>query len=95
MMPYYYGYGDSGYGMGWEFGIFGMIFHVLFIIAVIWLVVWLLRGLGMGRHGRRHWLWESHAALSILNERFAKGEIDKAEYEERKRVLLGDTEKKG
>jgi hypothetical protein len=29
----------------------------------------------------------THSALQILNERFAKGEIDQAEYEERRRAL--------
>jgi len=28
-------------------------------------------------------------ALDILNERYARGEIDKAEYDERRRVLEG------
>jgi putative membrane protein len=39
---------------------------------------------------RRHRCGHSHggdSAAQILKERFARGEIDKAEYEERRRVL--------
>ena len=43
-------------------------------------IISLPRVLGGSGHG--------HAALDILNERFARGEIDKAEFEE-KRKLLG------
>lgn len=49
--------------------------------------------------GRRHWgspwhmmdrAWGPpiHSALQILNERFARGEIEKGEYEDRKAAIL-------
>ena len=43
-----------------------------------WMMVFMMRG---GRGGR------SNYAPDILKERFARGEITKAEYEERRRVL--------
>ena len=36
---------------------------------------------------RRHRGGHGNTAAQILKERFARGEIDKAEYEERRRVL--------
>jgi putative membrane protein len=68
--------------------IVGLIIVLLAIIGVmvifVWLVRWATRGYPFYDQGARR----GHAALDILEERFAKGEIDKAEYEE-KRKLIG------
>ena len=50
----------------------------------VWLVRWATRGYPFYDQGVRR----GHAAFDILDERLAKGEIDKAEYEE-KRKLIG------
>jgi putative membrane protein len=50
----------------------------------VWLVRWATHGYPFYEQGVRR----GHAALDILEERFAKGEIDKGEYEE-KRKLIG------
>lgn len=81
-----YGWGP---GMMWSWGWYGMIFGPLFMIfffalaiAVVVLIVRWLAG-----------PWPSHqpppsrTPLDILKERFARGEIDKEEFEERRRIL--------
>jgi len=70
--------------MGGFAGLISFIMHVLIIALIVWLVLFLLRG---GRRGRMG-MWQAHSALGILNERFAKGEISKEEYEERKKALM-------
>jgi putative membrane protein len=54
---------------------------LLALIGVIAVVVWIVQWAGDSRRSR--------TALDILNERFARGEIDRAEYEE-KRKLIGN-----
>ena len=57
----------------------------------VWLVRWATQGYpfyGQGFHHLHGGGGRGHAALDILNERFARGEIEKAEFEE-KRKLLG------
>jgi putative membrane protein len=79
-------------GMMWDGGVFHMFFGfltmILFLAIVVGVVVLLVRWLG----GSEHPLFRpsgqpSRAALDILKERLAKGEIDVAEFEERKRAL--------
>jgi len=72
-----YGYG----GMG--FGGFGMLlFWGLLIAAVIVLVRW-----GAGAAGRRAPPAEGQTALDILAQRYARGEIDREEFEQKRRDL--------
>jgi len=54
----------------------------LFIVSVVAIIRWIE---GTGRTLQNS---TTKSAVEILNERFAKGEIEKEEYEERKNVLL-------
>jgi putative membrane protein len=81
-----------GPGMMWDGGAFHMFFGflmmILFLAIVVGVVVLLVRWLGGSGHPLlRPTGQTSHAALDILKERLAKGEIDVAEFEERKRAL--------
>ena len=75
-------WGDMGYGWGWGMG-FGMISMVLFWVLIILGIVVLVRRVG----GSPSAAPPSKTALDIVNERYARGEIDKQEFEEKKRDL--------
>lgn len=83
------GYGPGMmWGWAWSAMIFGPLFMIMFLAAGIAVIVLLVRWLG----GPSHWAPPHHAppgrtALDILKERYARGEIDKEEFEERRRVL--------
>lgn len=72
------GWGGAGFG-----GIFMLFFWALIIVGVIFLVRWLVHsgsGTADGRPGKS-------APIDILKERYARGEINREEFEERKRTL--------
>ena len=82
------------YGYGWPFWwMFPMMMlFVLVVCGAMFFMSW-----RSGSHGPHHWrppmmggMWgePTHSALQILNERFARGEIQKDEYLEKKTVLL-------
>lgn len=75
-MMYYYG---NGYG----FGILSFLLNLLWWVLIIALIIWAIRAL---RHGRV-WYTDTKMPLDILKERYAKGEIDKAEFQEKKKDL--------
>ncbi len=72
---------------GWGGMIFGPIMMIVCIAVAVVVVVLLVRWLGGPGHGGAHHSYPSETPLDILKERFAKGEIDKEEFEERRRVL--------
>lgn len=82
------GYGPGamgGYGWGgwWGFGMVGMLlWWVLIILGIVLLAKWLYRGTSRGGDAGT-----ANRAMEILRERYARGEIDKQEFEERKRDL--------
>lgn len=78
-----------GYGYGYgPFNFIGGIIELIIWIVIIGFAVSLLRGFWSGRgsrHYRRHW---GSNALDILEERYVKGEINKEEFEQKKKDLL-------
>lgn len=76
----------GGWGMGWFGGIFMIVFWVLIIVGLVFLIRWLIRSSsGSAEKGASE---STSRALEILKERYAKGEIDREEFEQRKRTIL-------
>ena len=80
-----YGWWDYGASPPWYGMIFGPIMMIAFVALTVLIIAWLLRVFGLG--------WQSSTRektpLDILRDRFARGEINHAEYEERKQLLSG------
>ena len=79
--PYDWGWGGHPMMWGaWGFGMMIMmiLFWVLIIVAVVLGIRWLI---GQGKDSR------SDSALEILRQRYARGDINKDEFESRKRDL--------
>jgi putative membrane protein len=71
-----------GHGLGWLWPIFMIIFFIVMIIGIIMLIRWAVVS-GSGRQGTT----SGDSALESLRLRYAKGEIDKDEFEEKKKIL--------
>jgi len=74
--------GFGGWGMG--FGvIFMLVFWLLVILGIVALVRWLLAPRSPGPSGR------DKTPAEIVQERYARGEINREEYEQKMRDLTG------
>lgn len=72
------GFGGGGMGFGW----IGMIlFWVLIIVGIAALVKWFAAGSPRDDRPREK------TALDVLKERYARGEINREEFEQKKRDL--------
>ncbi len=85
------GYGGWGMMGPWMMGGFGwmwlmQIFMILFWGLVIWGIVALVRGLSAPRSSDST-PPTANSALEVLKQRYARGEIDKEEYEEKKKDI--------
>lgn len=74
---------------GWFHMFFGFLMMLLFLGILVGLVVLVVRWLGSSEHSPfRHAAGTgARSPLDILKERLARGEIDVAEFEERRRAL--------
>ena len=70
------------YGSMFGWGLGGGLIVMLFLVAIIFFIVWIVREIS-GKNSCHH-----SNALEILKERYVKGEIDKKEFEEKKKDLI-------
>lgn len=77
------------WGGGWSGMFFGPLFMILLLAVLVAVTVLLVRWLGGPWRGTAppHEPHPGRTPLDILKERFARGEIDKEEFEERRRIL--------
>ncbi|MEW6115443.1 MAG: SHOCT domain-containing protein [Nitrospirota bacterium] len=73
-------WGWDYYGWWWGRGLLMVVFWILVIVGIVYLVK-TIAGTGRGR-GR-----EDETPLDILKKRYAKGEISKEEFEEKKKDI--------
>lgn len=79
---YMHNVGYMGFGLGW---LLFLIFWVIVIAAIVWAVKWMFGG---GAGYRHKDMPQEDSALKILKERYARGEISKEEFENKKKDLL-------
>lgn len=79
-----WGWDHMGSGAGWGMG-FGGLYMILIWVVIIVVVVMLVKLLFGG--SSRIDLPREKSALDILKERYARGEIGKEEFEQKKRDL--------
>ncbi len=75
--------GMMGSGFGGGTMLFGVIFWILILVGIVLLVKWLVEQSKVGVTAPA-----GETALDILKKRYARGEIDKKEFEEKKKDLI-------
>lgn len=74
-------WGNHGF-MGGFMGAFMWIFWIAVLVGLIFLIKWIVQ---QNRQGEQR---PKENSLEILKKRYARGEIDRAEFEQKKKDLL-------
>lgn len=85
-MGYGYGYGPQ-WGMMGGYGGFGMIIWIVILIAIVLLIAWLVRS--QTSSGMHHSAPRRSSGLDVLEERYARGDINRDEYLQKKKDIGG------
>lgn len=82
------GYGGFGghYGFDWLGAGFGMITHLAFTVLIVMAAIYFYKNILRGGNCR-HLHGQNDAALEILRERYAKGELPAEEFQKMKKEL--------
>ena len=75
----------TGFGMG--FGGFGFLFMAIFWLGIIAAAIWLLSNLFPKNNAMGTTNGTPETAVSILQRRYARGEIDKEQFEQMRHEL--------
>lgn len=83
---------NQGPNMGWGRGFFALLLILIAVCVIVWVVTALMRPGGHLHHheispGANPPSKQSSDALRILDERFARGDIDADEYTKRRDLL--------
>jgi len=70
------------WGNHWMYGGFMMFFWILLIVGLVFFIKWIV---DQGRSDKGK---SKESALEILKKRYAKGEISKEEFEEKKKEIV-------
>lgn len=73
--------------MSWYGMVFGPFMMILWLVVLIVVVAAALRWLHGSAAGPLPFTGNRKRSLEVLEERFARGEIDKEEFQEKKRLL--------
>ena len=68
----------TGFGMGWWW-----IIGLIVMIIIVWMIV---KAINQNKNSTPR--FDNKSALDILKERYARGEINKQEFDERKKDLM-------